>query len=73
MIHPPIPNVTPLSEAAVRAACDPHGLTLSAKDVEALAYGGALIGRLIAHVRAFPLDAATDPAARFHADPEATR
>jgi len=73
MIHPPIPNVTPLSEATVRATCEPHGLQLGTRDVEALAYGGALMDRLIAHVRAFPLDAATDPAARFHADPEATR
>lgn len=73
MIHPPIPNVTPLPEAIVRATCEPHGLKLGPKDVEALAYGGALMARLIDHVRAFDLDAATDPAHRFHADPEATR
>ncbi len=73
MIHPPIPNVVPLSEAAVRAACEPHGLTLGPRDVEALAYAGTLLGRLIDHVRAYPLDAATEPAHRFHADSEATR
>ncbi len=73
MIHPPIPNVTPLTEAAVRAACEPHGLTLAAKDIEALAYAGALLGRMIDHIRDYPLDPATEPAHRFHADPGATR
>ena len=73
MIHPPIPNVTPLSDAAVRAACEPHGLTLGPRDVEALGYAGALMARMIDHVREYPLEASTEPAHRFHADLDATR
>jgi hypothetical protein len=61
----PLPNVTPLAESDLDRRMTAAGLAPEADDRAPIAYGGALLLRMLARLDAMPIAGEAEPAHQF--------